>query len=240
MLEPLVEALSRLEEPDIIRFKLIFDEYQSLSYKDKLWAAASVMLNGCSDDSFDYFRGWLIAQGKEAFMNALTDPDSLSDVEAVKASSREVLSSSYFTLSDEYQEAARFEDMLYAAGTAYERKFGKGADIYDVIDKHSLSETEKREIASEIVYAEDIDAKWFERGASQTRIDKNLQQLVPKLCGLFDYSNNKECDLSDGDLKLPAGKDSVLDKIRRDRQGKQQTNQQKPKTKKHKKSGPEL
>lgn len=37
-----------------------------------------------------------------------------------------------------------------------------------------------------------------------------------------------------------AEKESVLDKIRQDRQGKQQTDQQKPKTKKHKKSGPEL
>ena len=64
MLEPLVEALSRLEEPDIIRFKQINDEYQELAYKEKLWAAAYVLNNGCSDDGFIDFRAWLIAQGK--------------------------------------------------------------------------------------------------------------------------------------------------------------------------------
>ena len=35
---------------------------------------------GCSDDSFSDFRMWLIAQGKEVYLNALKDPDSLSGV----------------------------------------------------------------------------------------------------------------------------------------------------------------
>lgn len=33
------------------------------------------MMNGCSDDSFDYFRGWFIAQGKDVYMDALAEPD---------------------------------------------------------------------------------------------------------------------------------------------------------------------
>ena len=240
MYEPLVESISRLEEQDIIRFKQIFDEYQSLSYKDKLWAAASVMLNGCSDDSFDYFRGWLTAQGKDVFMNALADPDSLTDAEAVKVFAREVCGSSYYTFSDEYRESPRFESMLNAAGAAYEKKLGKDADIYDVIDSKLLTEQEKKAMASEIVYAEDIDAKWFAWGAGQTRIDSRLQQLVPKLRDMFDYSNNKECDLSPAAVKKPAEKESVLDAIKRDRQEKKQGDHHKPKTTKKDKSGPEL
>ena len=30
-------------------------------------------MDGCSDDTFDYFRGWLIAQGKETFEKVLDD-----------------------------------------------------------------------------------------------------------------------------------------------------------------------
>lgn len=33
-----------------------------------LWAAAYIANGGCSDDGFDYFRGWLIAQGREVPM----------------------------------------------------------------------------------------------------------------------------------------------------------------------------
>jgi hypothetical protein len=29
-----------------------------------MWVAAYLMNGGCSDDGFDYFRGWLIAQGR--------------------------------------------------------------------------------------------------------------------------------------------------------------------------------
>ena len=38
------------------------------------------METGCSDDGFSDFRMWLIAQGKEVYLNALKDPDSLSGV----------------------------------------------------------------------------------------------------------------------------------------------------------------
>jgi Protein of unknown function (DUF4240) len=38
-------------------------------------------MNGsASDDGFDYFRGWLISQGRKIFEAALENPDSLADV----------------------------------------------------------------------------------------------------------------------------------------------------------------
>lgn len=37
------------------------------SYRNPLWAAAYVINGGCSDDGFDYFRGWLIVQGHEVY-----------------------------------------------------------------------------------------------------------------------------------------------------------------------------
>src|SRR5207244_1156324 len=55
-------------------------EQMARSYQWSLWAGAYVLNGGCSDDSFDYFRGWLIAQGRAVFEDALGDPDTLVDV----------------------------------------------------------------------------------------------------------------------------------------------------------------
>lgn len=55
------------------------------SYTNPLWAAAYVVNGGCSDDGFDYFRGWLILQGREVFERAMADPDALADVPVVRA-----------------------------------------------------------------------------------------------------------------------------------------------------------
>ncbi|MFI0504020.1 DUF4240 domain-containing protein [Streptomyces albogriseolus] len=56
------------------------------SYTNPLWAAAYVINGGCSDDGFDYFRGWLIAQGRETFERAVADPDALAALPVVRAS----------------------------------------------------------------------------------------------------------------------------------------------------------
>ncbi|MFI5615978.1 DUF4240 domain-containing protein [Streptomyces sp. NPDC051567] len=61
------------------------------SYRSPLWAAAYLINGGCSDDGFDYFRGWLLVQGEEVFTRALTDPDSLADHPGVRAAAAEGL-----------------------------------------------------------------------------------------------------------------------------------------------------
>jgi hypothetical protein len=55
------------------------------SYHGDLWAAAYLINGGASDDGFEYFRGWLITQGREVFERAVADPDSLAGVPAVQA-----------------------------------------------------------------------------------------------------------------------------------------------------------
>ncbi len=82
-------------------------------------AVTTIMMNGCSDDSFDYFRGWLIAQGKDVYHAALRDPDSLVDVEAVKLFAQEVKESGGMTPLKGYYEEPRFEGILAVADYAY-------------------------------------------------------------------------------------------------------------------------
>jgi hypothetical protein len=65
---------------DCLQFQHVFNRLHNDSYRADLWGAAYIMNGGCSDDGFDYFRGWLIAQGREVFEAALAKPDSLVKV----------------------------------------------------------------------------------------------------------------------------------------------------------------
>jgi len=233
MYEPLLESVSQLEEPDIIRFKQIQNEYQGLSYKDKLWAVATLMNGGCSDDGFEDFRGWLIAQGKEVYMNALADPDSLAGVETVKSFGSETASSD-FTPPSGYKHAANFESFLYIVSYAYEKKFGRDADLYAVLAQSSLSDQEKADISGEIRYAADIDTRSWRGSGSWDGMMEKMRPLLPNLHKLFDDSD------AISEERGPAKKESVLDQIRLDRQEKKQGDHEKPKTTKKDKSGPEL
>jgi Protein of unknown function (DUF4240) len=75
-----LEALLHEQSPEAV---LAFDGwlYKSLyaAYRADVWGAAYIMNGGCSDDGFEYFRGWLVTQGKAVFDAALADPDSLAD-----------------------------------------------------------------------------------------------------------------------------------------------------------------
>ncbi|MER6241363.1 DUF4240 domain-containing protein [Streptomyces clavifer] len=54
------------------------------SRTNPLWAAAYIANGGCSDDGFDYFRGWLIAQGREVYECVVADPDALAELSVVQ------------------------------------------------------------------------------------------------------------------------------------------------------------
>lgn len=55
------------------------------SYRAPLWAAAYLINGGCSDDGFEYFRGWLILQGREVYERVVADPDALADLPVIRA-----------------------------------------------------------------------------------------------------------------------------------------------------------
>ncbi|MFC6020102.1 DUF4240 domain-containing protein [Plantactinospora solaniradicis] len=74
----LVALLGQHEPTEIVAFAQPLWDLLAQSYRADLWAAAYVINGGASDDGFDYFRGWLIAQGQTAFHQALADPDSLA------------------------------------------------------------------------------------------------------------------------------------------------------------------
>ncbi|MFI6770602.1 DUF4240 domain-containing protein [Streptomyces sp. NPDC050355] len=106
--DALVERLLGFDPDAVVDFARHFEARYSRAYTWDLWAAASILLGGASDDAFDYFRCWLIGQGREVFEGALHDPDQLAE------------------LLDDFDEAVDgdAEELGYAADEAYERMTG--------------------------------------------------------------------------------------------------------------------
>lgn len=106
------ELLAGYPESEIAAAQQVLWDLLAESYRAPLWAAAYVINGGCSDDGFDYFRGWLLTQGREAFEAALADPDALAGHPAVRAAASQGLE-----LWD--------EEALSIAWTAYESATGR-------------------------------------------------------------------------------------------------------------------
>ncbi|MFI4860069.1 MAG: DUF4240 domain-containing protein [Phycisphaerales bacterium JB063] len=109
--ELLQSALADGSPEDILAFDRHFSELHAASYGWPLWGAAYLINGGCSDDSFDYFRAWLIGQGQAVFEKALADPDSLAELEDLE------------------EDATDGEDILAAAYDAYQSATGEDLPI---------------------------------------------------------------------------------------------------------------
>lgn len=72
--------LLKLSAEEVLSFGALLFHLHSESYRGDLWGAAFLINGGCSDDGFDYFRAWLIAQGKSVYEAAVAKPDSLAEV----------------------------------------------------------------------------------------------------------------------------------------------------------------
>jgi hypothetical protein len=162
MLQPLIDKLACYEIGEIMYWKQIFNEYQILSYKNKLWAAAHIINGSCSDEGFDYFRAWLIAQGKAVFTSALANPDSLADVATCEAN-------------------VKFEALPGAPVEAYFKRTNYKR-VYDTFNKDlakfPLPLRIKLKMQADTRYAKDINVEWDE--------EDDLSALLPKLCAKFN------------------------------------------------------
>lgn len=65
--QQLTEILESLTEQEIIQFNRTFYVLMAKSYSFRLWEPVYALNGGCSDDAFEYFRSWLIGQGKNKF-----------------------------------------------------------------------------------------------------------------------------------------------------------------------------
>jgi len=83
------------------------------SYLAPLWAAAYIVKGGCSDDGFEYFRGWLIMQGRNVYERVVADPDALADLPGIQAK------------APSGWQTVECEETLYVAQMAYRAAAGE-------------------------------------------------------------------------------------------------------------------
>ena len=133
----LVEALEKLPLQDIVGFRLRTDKLLYDTYDQHLWCAGYIMNGGLSDDGFEYFRLWLIGQGREIFDRAKANPDSLADLDE----------------DDIMGQEFWFEPLWYVALTAFENKTGKR--LYDFIDNDNFEFREGNYPQFEFTWQED-------------------------------------------------------------------------------------
>ena len=143
-----------------LNFHSIIHGYMELADKYGLWNAATLIHeDGCYIDGFEDFRAWLIFQGKETYLSALKDPDSLADVPAC------------------VEEDCRFADLPYAGSMAYVRLTDRVAfdDIAPAGHQRVVAELRK-----DIVYGAEIEYphEWSEVAAYLPRL--TAQHLTPE------------------------------------------------------------
>ena len=102
--QALINSLAQHDPQQIVEFECILREYLIEADDFNIMAAQKILNGYVTDDSYLYFRCWLVGQGETVFTNALRNPDTL--VTAVQAP---------------YQD---FEELLYVATMAYEKRTG--------------------------------------------------------------------------------------------------------------------
>lgn len=107
-----IALLSGYPDQEIAAAQQTFWDLMAESYTTRLWGAAYEINGGCSDDLFDYFRGWLILQGRDTFARVVSDPDNLADVAGIQRAAAQ-------------GEDVECETALSIAWTAYKTATGR-------------------------------------------------------------------------------------------------------------------
>lgn len=72
------DELKILSNEDLLAFHQQFLDAHLRAYKHDLAAAADLAIGGLTDDSFEYFRNWLISEGEATFNAVVANPDELA------------------------------------------------------------------------------------------------------------------------------------------------------------------
>lgn len=105
----ILEKLLTYSLDEIKEFEIIFRELIIEADDFKVMAAQKIIQDWVSDDSYLYFRCWLIGQGQKTFEETLKNPDYLADIVSKDTDTN-------------------LEELLYIATTAYSKITGKEED----------------------------------------------------------------------------------------------------------------
>ena len=102
----LVKIIAQYSPSEIIEFECLLRQRLEEADDFNVMAAEKIMEGSVTDDSYIYFRCWLIAQGEKVFTEAIRSPDTLAAVAIDEAETD-------------------FEQLLYVATDAYKISTGK-------------------------------------------------------------------------------------------------------------------
>lgn len=139
-----IAVLARSREEDIVTFYDIMHTYFRLADQERIFAAANIICPECSDDDFDGFRAWLIAQGENAYRSVLAEPEYLIEL-----------------CSPEKNH--QFEQLLQVPFEAFFQKTGKAGDYRSFAlaqESMGLTPIQKNLLEEEITLAWDIGESW--------------------------------------------------------------------------------
>ncbi len=174
----LEDRLMEMSPEQALNFDNIVHGYRDLAYKYGLWSAASTMCDGCTDDGFIDFRGWLIAQGREVYMSALKDPDSLADIPVY--------------------DNCYFESLGYVGDLTYAKLTGR--DSYHNFDRNAYQALVD-ELGKDIVYGEGIDYPytWSETAAYLPRLC--AKYMAPEELAWLIENHNETWNVTSPDIQ---------------------------------------
>jgi hypothetical protein len=121
----LEQRLTQMPPQAIVEFAQIRRRLDEQAYTWDLWGAADVIEDGCSDDCFRDFRGYLISLGQGPYENALSSPDSLASVVQDDqagdwASAYDAAPQAYAAVTGGQLPVSEFEPAADPAGTPFD------------------------------------------------------------------------------------------------------------------------
>jgi hypothetical protein len=156
--QTILDQLIKLTPEQIQDFEIIF---QQMNQKASTWnnmAAHTIIEGGSSDDTFYYFRCWLISLGQKNFDETLKDPDYLASLD--------------IPINKQYSYGeVIFEELIPMSDNAYSIVTGKKTE----------DETFPRALTQKkgLFYDSNTDIKGKEW------VDTDLPKIAPKLCKKF-------------------------------------------------------
>ncbi|SHK54486.1 DUF4240 domain-containing protein [Hespellia stercorisuis] len=120
------KGLLRMPPEHSLQFHRFLHAYYEAASRYGLWTAVNLIKEeGCTYEEFVNFKAWLVGQGKEVYMAALANPDSLVAVEKY--------------------ENCEFELLSYVGNEIYKEQTGRSAydDCTQEMDQEMLQEVSK-------------------------------------------------------------------------------------------------
>jgi len=169
----LVNMLTAYEPIAILRFKNIADIYTNAAAENMgMWAVCKIIEGPACDDVYMNFCCWLVTEGKETYLNAVKNPETLATnkIRSYNEHSIEILS--------------------FAAFDAYKQKTGKSIDEIPDSMVDILSTEYEQLLTTLLKNIEFMDDTPFK--GSKIDVMRQIPNLLPQLTTMFGFNAEKE------------------------------------------------